>query len=165
MAIQSTINDSEEDDTESDPNRNPKVATYTTKVNSPQKLLINRLIPNIIPGAICPIAQKITEDMELIRETLDTQHTVLSKEVVADAARSGARFFRNPREVSRTSRDGTTPQDVNTAVAAVRLNPPIQTFHNTYDSPTRTGTQDIFNPIGPVGPQWISNADKTKNFH
>ena len=36
FTTQSTINDSEEDDAERYPNSNPKVATYTTKGNSPQ---------------------------------------------------------------------------------------------------------------------------------
>ena len=42
------------------------------------------------------------------------------------------------------------------------LTPQIQIFHSTSDSPIRTGTQDIFNPIGPAGHQWISNAEKLK---
>ena len=63
LTIQSTINDSEEDDSEIYPNRDPKVSTYTTNGNYPHKLFINRLIPNIIPGAIRPIDQPITEDV------------------------------------------------------------------------------------------------------
>ena len=60
LMIQSTINDSkyydsEEVDAESDPNSNPKVATHTTNRNYEHKLLINRLIPEIIPAAIPPI--------------------------------------------------------------------------------------------------------------
>ena len=54
------------------------------------------------------------------------------------------------------------PQEINTAIATDSLTPPIQNFNITYDSPTRTGTQDIFNPIGTAGPQWISNAPKIK---
>ena len=47
LTIQSTINDSayydsEEDDTESDTNINPKVATYTNNGNSPHKSLTKR---------------------------------------------------------------------------------------------------------------------------
>ena len=59
LTIKSTINNSEEDDAEIDPNRDPKVATYTTNRNSPHKLFIKRLIPEIIPGAIPPIDQTI----------------------------------------------------------------------------------------------------------
>ena len=75
--IQSTINDSayndsEESDAESDPNSNPKVANNTsggkkrkvtdadtTNRNSPRKLLISRLIPEIIPVSIPPTDQTI----------------------------------------------------------------------------------------------------------
>ena len=78
--IQSTINDSEyydseENDAESNPKRNPKVANHTsdekkrkvtdtdtTNINSPRKLLINQLILEIIPVSISPIYQKIAED-------------------------------------------------------------------------------------------------------
>ena len=58
LMIQSTINNSEEDDVESDPNSNPKVDTYTTNGNSPHKLLTNREIPAIIQGIIPPVNQK-----------------------------------------------------------------------------------------------------------
>ena len=104
----------------------------------------------------------ITIDVAGIRENLGALQTVLSKEIVTDAARSGAHIFRTPRDVSRTGRDGSTPRDVNTSIVAARLTPPIQIFHSTSDFPTRTGTQEIINPIGPAGPQWISKAKKLK---
>ena len=158
MIIQSKINDSEyydseEYDAESDPNRNPKVATYTTNRNSPHKSILNRLISNIIPGTILQIDQKITEDVAVIGETLDKRQTVLSKEIVVDAASSGACIFRTPREVSRTGRDGTTPRYGSTIVAAAMLTYPVQNFHSTTDSLSQNRKQDIINPIGPVSPQ------------
>ena len=57
LTIQSTINnstyyDSEEDDAESDPNNDPRVATHINNGNSPHKLLIGRIIPDIIPEII-----------------------------------------------------------------------------------------------------------------
>ena len=57
LTIQSTINnseyyDSEEDDAEIDPSSDPKVNAHNTNGNSQHKLLINRLIPEIIPVAI-----------------------------------------------------------------------------------------------------------------
>ena len=73
MALQSTINDftyynSEEDDAESYPNSDPKVATHisdgkkgkvadtdTTNRNYQQNLLINQLIPEIISVVILSI--------------------------------------------------------------------------------------------------------------
>ena len=163
LTIQSTIKDSDGDDAESDPISNPKLDTYTTNLKTPQKLFNNWFIPKIILGAIRPIDQLSTEDVPWIWETLDAWQTMLSKDIFTDATRSGARIFRTPREVSWTDRDGSMPQDVNTTIAAARLNPPIQNFNSTYDSPTRTGTQEIFNTIEPAGPQWISNAEKLKS--
>ena len=92
----------------------------TTNGNYRHKLILNRLIPKIIPGAIIPIDQTITEDVTGIGETLDACQTVLSKKIVTYAARSGARILRTPSEVSRTDRDGTTPRDGNTVVAVTR---------------------------------------------
>ena len=81
LTIQLTISnsayyDSEEHDAVSDTKSDLLVATHTsdgnerkitdtdtTKINPPHKLILNRLIPNIIPGAICPIDQTITEDV------------------------------------------------------------------------------------------------------
>ena len=87
---------------------------------------------------------------------------MLLKEIITSAARSDARILGNPREVRRTDRDGSTPRDVKTDVATARLTPPSQNFNITSDSPTRIGAQDIVNPIGPAGPQWISGAPKLK---
>ena len=53
--IKSKLNDSEEDDAESDPKSDPNVATHTTNGNSPHKLFINWIIPEINPDAIPPI--------------------------------------------------------------------------------------------------------------
>ena len=162
LTIQSTINDSEEDDAESDPNSNPKVATYTTNGNSPQKLILNRLIPKIIPGAIHPMEQTITDNLVVIRETLDPRQTILSKETVTDAARSGACIFRTHRNVNRTDRGGTNTCDRNTAAAAARLISPVRICHSTTNSRIRNRNKYIINPMGPVSPQWIRNAEKLK---
>ena len=126
MTIQSKINDSDGDDIESDPSRNPKVDTYTINVNYAQKLSNNRFIPKIVPGAIRPIDQLITEDVPVILVTLDAQQTVFSKEIFADTARSCTRIFRTPREVSQKGRDISMSRDINTAVATTRLTPPIR---------------------------------------
>ena len=61
-------------------------------------------------------------------------------------------------------RDGSTPLDVNTAVVTARLTTPSQIFNSNSNSSTWTGTQDIFNLIGPAGPQWISIAQKLKTY-
>ena len=131
LTIQSTINDCayydpEEYNVESDPNRDPKVATHTNNQNSQLKLLINRLIPEIIPAAITPIDQKIAEDAAGIGEILQARHSIISKEIVMDAAPSTVRIFRTPVDVSSHGMDGTTPQDGNTAVGSSRLTSPVR---------------------------------------
>ena len=97
LMIQSKINDSayydsEENDSEIDPNSNPKVATHTTNGYTPHTLFINRLNPEIIPATIMPIDQTIAEDYAVSGETLHARHTILPKETVTDAALSAARF-------------------------------------------------------------------------
>ena len=89
MTIQSTISDSafydlEEHDAVCNPKIDSLVATHTNDVNErkmtdtdttngnyPHNLLINRFIPEIIPGAIRTIDQTITEYEKVIGETLD----------------------------------------------------------------------------------------------
>ena len=83
----------------------------------------NWFVPKIIPGAIRPIDQLVTEDVTGIQETLGALQTVLPKEIVTDVALSGARISQTPRDISLTCRDGSMPQDVKTAVATVRLTP------------------------------------------
>ena len=84
---------------------------------------------------------------------------MLPKEIVTDAAHSGVRIFRTLMEVSRTGRDGFMPWDVNTAVATARLNLQSPNFISTSDSPTRTGTQDIFSPRRSIIPLERWNAE------
>ena len=80
MTLDSTINNSayydlDEDDSESNPKIDPLVATNTsdgkkrkvtdtdtTNINSPQKLLINRTLPMIIPPTDLLIADGIAAD-------------------------------------------------------------------------------------------------------
>ena len=129
FTIQSTINnsayyDSEEDDTEIDPNKDPKVATHisdgqkrkgtdtdTTNGNSPHKLLINQLIPEIILVAILPIYRTIADDAAGIGDTLHVCCTILSKDIVMDAARSAAHVFRDPADVIQHGTDRTTRRE------------------------------------------------------
>ena len=133
-------------DPKSDTSRNPKVATHTTNGNLAQKLLKNWFVPKIIQGKIRLIDQLVMEDVPVIRETLGARQKVLLKEIVTDAAHSGAHIFRTLREVGRTGRDGSTPQDVKTAVSTVRLTLQSPNFIGTFDPPTQTGNQDIVSP-------------------
>ena len=108
LAIQSTISDSayydsEEHDVVSKRKSDSLVDTHTsygneikitdtdtTNVNSPHKLILNRISPKIIPGTIRLIDQTITEDVVGTRETLDARQTVLSEDIATDTAPSGA---------------------------------------------------------------------------
>ena len=129
--IQSTIKNStyynsEEYEAEIDKNSDPKVSAHTTNRNSPHTLLINRIIPEIIPATIPPIDQTIAEDATGSGETLKARRTIISKEIVTDAARSAARVFRTPADAIRHVMDGTTSQDGNNAVGYARLNYPVR---------------------------------------
>ena len=98
LTIKSTIKNSvyygsEEVDAESDPNSYPNLATHTTNGNDPHKLLINWLISDISSAATPPIDQTIAEDSGGSGETLHACCTILSKDIVTDAARSAAHVF------------------------------------------------------------------------
>ena len=66
--------------------------TDTIKGNSPHKLLINRLIPQIIPVVIPQVNQTTADGVAASGGTLYVVRTVLLKEIVTDAVRSAASF-------------------------------------------------------------------------
>ena len=112
LTLQSTINNSsdyhsEKNDAKSDPKIDQVVATHTsdknkikvtdtdtTDRNSPHKLLINRLIPYIIPVIILSVNQTNVDGVAASGGTLHAVHTILSKEIFADAARGAAHVFK-----------------------------------------------------------------------
>ena len=158
LTIQSTINDStfydsEEDDTESDLNRNPKVATHTTNIYYTHKLLTNRLIPDIIPVAIPPIEQTIAEDAAGSVETLHARLTIILKEIVTNALRSAAHVLQSHADVIRNDMDGTTPWDGNNDIGSNRVTSPVRICGSTTGSQSRTGNQYITSPRGSIRPQ------------
>ena len=176
LAVQSTINDStyynsEEDDAEINPNSDPKVATHTsdrknrkftdtniTNGNSPHKLLINRLIPEIIPFFILPIDQTTAGGVAASGGTLHACRTTLSKEIVADAACSAARVFKYPPVVNWINTDGTILRYGKTFGMPPRLTNPVRIGDGPSFSPTRVGIQDIGSPGGSIGPQEFRDA-------
>ena len=169
LTIQSTINDSayydsEKDDKESDPNSNPKVGTHTTNVKSPHKLFINWLTPEITPVAIPPIEQTIAEDYSGSGDTFQSCRTILLKDIVTYAARSGMHVLRNPKDASRHGTDGITQWNGKTAIGSTRLTSPVQICGSTTGSPSRTGIQDIINPRGTIGLQWVRDAQPLDTF-
>ena len=113
MMFQSTINDyayynSYEYDAESDSNSDPLVPTQTsdrkkikvtdtdtTNGNSPHKILINRIIPETISVIASPINQMTKDGVAASGGTLYGGCTILSKDIITDAARSVARVFKD----------------------------------------------------------------------
>ena len=109
-----------------DPNSNPKVASHTNdgkkrKVsdtdtangNSPYKLLINRLIPEIIPVFTPSIYQTTVNGVAASRGSLYERQMILSQEILTDAAHSATRIFKDPTVVNWIDTDGKCPRDGN----------------------------------------------------
>ena len=59
---------------------------------------------------IPPIELWIADGVEAGKVTTHAHQLPASEVIVMDAARSGARFFWTPRDVSRTNKDETTPR-------------------------------------------------------
>ena len=97
----------------------------------------------------------ITGDASGSVETLHARRTIISKEIIKDAARSAARVFRTPADISRHGTDRTTPQDGNTDIGSTRLYSPVRIGGSTTGSPIRTGSQ-ILSVQG--GPSVLSGA-------
>ena len=130
MTLHSTINDSEyynsyKDDAERDPKKDLLVATHTSDGNktiatdtgttngsSPQKSLINRTIPTIIP----PINPRIADAVVAGRGIAHAGQTVDSEAIVTDAARIGARALQDHVAVNRKDTDRTIPRYSNTSI-------------------------------------------------
>ena len=176
MTLQSTINDSayynsEEDDSESDPNINPKVPTHTsdrkkikvididtTNGSSPHKSLINRLIPDNIPFIIPTIDPMTADGAATIGGNLHAHRTILSKEIATDVAQSAARIFKNPLVVNWKATDGNIPRDKKTVGTPPILTTPVWIGAGPSFSPTSIRIQDIGSPRGSIGPQEVRNA-------
>ena len=116
LEIQSTINDylyddSEEDDAESDPNRDPRTATYTTNGNPHHTLLTNREIPAIIQVAIPPVNQTTADGVATSRGDLYAVRTVPHKEIVTGATRSTLGVLNDPPVINWKEASGPIPVD------------------------------------------------------
>ena len=131
--------------------------TDTTNGNPPQNLLINRLIPEIIPFVIPP-APRIADGVAASTGTLHAFRTILLKEIVTDTARSAARVFKYPKVVNWIDTDGTSPQDGNTVGMTPRLTTPVWIGAVPLVSPTRMRSQDIGIPRESIGPREFRDA-------
>ena len=87
---------------------------------------------------------------------MQARHTILSEEIVTDAARIAARVFWTPTDVSQYVIDRTASRDVNTAISSAGLTSPVRSCDSTTGSPSRAGNQDIILPRGSIVPQWRS---------
>ena len=132
--------------------------TDTTNVNSPQKLLINRLIPDIIPVIILPITPWIADGFASSSGTLHARQKISSKEIVTDLARGGAHVFKDPTVVNWKDTYGEIPQDGNTVGIPPILTTPVYIGDRPSVSPTRMRSQDIGSPSGSISPQEVRNA-------
>ena len=88
--------------------------TVTTNGNSPQKLLIDRLIPEIIPVVIPPINQTTVNGVVARGDILHVVRMIISKEIVTEAVRSAARYFKDPPVVNWKDTNRTITQYGNT---------------------------------------------------
>ena len=176
MTLQSTINysayyNSDEEYVERDPNSDPLVATHTsdvkkrkvtdtdtTNIKYPQTLLINRLIPEIIPVIILPINPPIAYGVEASRGTLHAHEMITLKEIFMDAAYSGAHIFRDPTVVNWKDTDRKITRDGNTSRRPTRLTYTVCIGGGPSVSPSRTGTQYIDSPSRSIGPVEVSNS-------
>ena len=143
----------------SDGNKRKVPDTDTTNIYYSHKLLINRLIPEIIPVSIPPIDPTIADGvMESIR-TLNARQTITSKEIVTDAARSGALVFQDPTVVNQKDMDGKIPPDRNTIVIHHRSTTPVRMGNLPLVSPTSISSQDIEIPRRSIGPKEVRNVE------
>ena len=112
--------------------------TDTTNVNYPQKLLINRLIPDIVPFIVL-LAPQISDGVAASIGTFHAHQRISSNEIVTDAARSAARVFKDPTVVNWIDTGGTIPQDGNTVGMPLRLTTPVLIGAGPSVSPTSMG--------------------------
>ena len=151
FTIQSTINDSayydsEENDAESDPNSDPKVATHTTKRNYLHKLLTNREIPEIIQGFIPPVKQTTLGGVATSRRGMNAVRAVLRKEIFTGATRSTAGVLKDPPGINGKDTGGTITVDRNTVGIPPRTTTQVRTGTRPSFPPTSIGSQKIEGP-------------------
>ena len=172
MTLHSTINnygyyDSDRHDAESDPKSDQLVATHnndakkrklndtdTTNTNYRQKLLINQTIPVII----LPNDPPIVDGVAASRWTFHVRQTIALKEIVTNAACSGARVLSYTVVINQKYTNRKIPRDGKTSRSPPRLTTPLRIGGGPSISPTRTGNQDIGSPSESIGPVKVRNA-------
>ena len=141
----------------SDGNKIKFTGTNTTNGNYPQKILINRLIPEIIPFVI-PLDPRIADGVATSSGMFHAHQTISSKEIVMDTARSGASIFKDLKVVNWRDTEGIIQREGNNVVMVERLTNPVMIGAGTSVSPNRTGMQDIGSPNGSFGSKEVMDA-------
>ena len=159
LKIQSIINDSEEDEAESDPNSNIKIATYTTNGNSSHKLLTNREISVIIQGNIPPVNQKTVDGVATSRGDLHAVCTVLHKEIVTGTTRSTAGVLKDFLVKNWNNASGPIPVDRNTFGITPRTTTQFISVTGHSAPPISIGIQKIEGPRRSIIPQEARNSE------
>ena len=90
--------------------------------------------------------------------TLHAHCMIISKEIVLDMVCSDVRVFRTPMDVFCHGTNVSTPWDGNTDVGFTNLDSPVRIGGYNSVSPSRTGSQDIIDTLGSIGPQWSREA-------
>ena len=133
----------------SDGNERKITDTDTTKVNSPQKLLTNREIPDIIQGVIPPVNQTTAYGVATSGRVLHAVRVFLHKEVVTSGTRCSAGFLKDPPVVNWKDQGGTILVDRNTVVIPPRTTNQVQTDTGHSITPISIGIQNIEDPRRP----------------
>ena len=151
LMIQSTINNSDDDDAESDPNSDPKISNYTINGISQQKIIQQPVHPKHHPRrnlSDCP-----SYNGGCARIQIDFGHAPYNAlEVYCHG--NGAQWCAHFSDSWGGKPDGqgwlhATGRQHHRSDCQV--DSPYSNFNSTSNSPTRTRTQDIFNPIVPAG--------------
>ena len=178
LTLQSTINDStyyhsEKNNAKSDPISDQVVATHTSDVrgkkkltdtdtsnkNSQPKLLINRLIPRIIPVFIPPINQTTADRVSASGGNWHAVNTILSKGDYQGRCAQCCAFFKDPPVVKWKGTDSMVLQTRDTAVTPPpRLTTPVWIGDGPSVSLTSISNQDIESPMCYVVTQEVRNA-------
>ena len=144
-------------DPKSDPSSNPKLATYTTNGNSPQRLLANRKIPEIIQGVILPVHQVTADGVLTCGGALHVVRTVLSEEIVTVAAPRAANVFKDHTVVNWKVERRPIPINMNTIGLSPKATIQVMTGTGTSSPPICKRIQEIGSPRGSIGPQKVRN--------
>ena len=121
-------------------------------------MLINWLIPDIIPVVIPPVNQMTMDGVAASGSTLHAIHAVLHTEIVTGAARSAARVLKDPLVLNWKDVGRTNPQDRNTLRIPPRATTPVRIGTGTSVPPIIIRSQEIEGPRRSIINQEVRNS-------